>query len=64
VRNIVTSMRLISDVDWTELFERVSLIDEVFAAGGAFAEMNFATRNLYRSAVEQLAAARTSPSCK
>jgi cyclic beta-1,2-glucan synthetase len=55
VRNIITSMRLISDVDWTELFERVSLVDEVFKAGGRFEEMDFATRNLYRSAVEELA---------
>src|SRR5690606_31977830 len=30
VRNIITSMRLISDVDWTELFERVSLVDDIF----------------------------------
>jgi cyclic beta-1,2-glucan synthetase len=55
VRNIVTSMRLISDVDWTELFERVSLVDEVFKAGSRFQEMDFPTRNLYRSAVEELA---------
>ena len=38
VRNIITSMRLISDVDWTELFERVSLVDDVFKAGSAFEE--------------------------
>ena len=55
VRNIITSMRLISDVDWTELFERVSLVDDVFKAGSAFEEMDFPTRNLYRTAVEQLA---------
>ena len=55
VRNIITSMRLISDVDWTELFERVSLVDDVFKAGNRFAEMDFPTRNLYRTAVEQLA---------
>jgi cyclic beta-1,2-glucan synthetase len=55
VRNIITSMRLISDVDWTELFERVSLVDNVFKAGSAFEEMDFPTRNLYRSAVEDLA---------
>ena len=36
VRNIITSMRLISDVDWTELFERISLVDDVLAAGSAF----------------------------
>ena len=55
VRNIITSMRLISDVDWTELFERVSLIDDVFKAGSAFEDMDFRTRNLYRNAVEDLA---------
>ena len=48
-------MRLISDVDWTELFERVSLVDDVFKAGSAFEEMDFPSRNLYRSAVEHLA---------
>ena len=55
VRNIITSMRFISDVDWTELFERISLVDEVFKAGSRFQEMDFPTRNLYRSAVEHLA---------
>ena len=55
VRNIITSMRLISDVDWTELFERVSLVDDVFEAGSPFGDMDFPTRNLYRSAVEHLA---------
>ncbi|WP_206377553.1 glucoamylase family protein [Sphingobium sp. TB-6] len=55
VRNIITSMRHISDVDWAVLFERVSLVDPVLATGCAFAEMDFATRNLYRTSVEQLA---------
>lgn len=55
VRNIVTSMRLISDVDWTELFEGVSLVDALFRAESRVSEMDFPTRNLYRSAVEELA---------
>src|SRR3990170_269592 len=55
VRNIITSMRLISDVDWTELFERISFVDDVLAAAGDFLEMDFPTRNLYRSAIEELA---------
>ncbi len=55
VRNIITSLRLISDVDWQDLFERTSLVDNVLAAGGAFEAMDFATRNLYRSAIEELA---------
>ena len=55
VRNIITSLRLISDVDWQQLFERLSLVDAVFAAGSRFEDMDFPTRTLYRSAVEQLA---------
>ncbi len=55
VRNIITSMRLISELDWSEFFESVSLVDEALRAGSDFALMDFATRNLYRSAVEELA---------
>ena len=55
VRNVITSMRLISDIDWAELFESVSLVDERLGAGSTFASMDFPTRNLYRSAIEQLA---------
>jgi cyclic beta-1,2-glucan synthetase len=55
VRNIITSMRLISDVDWTELFESVSLVDDTLRSGSDFANMDFPTRNLYRSVIEELA---------
>ena len=55
VRNIITSMRLISDVDWAEFFESVSLVDEALRSGSDFAQLDFATRNLYRRAIEKLA---------
>ncbi len=55
VRNIITSMRLMSDVDWAELFESVSLADDLLREGSDFVQMDFATRNLYRSAIEELA---------
>jgi cyclic beta-1,2-glucan synthetase len=54
-RNIITSMRLVSDVDWTELVESVSLVDDALHSGSDFANMDFPTRNLYRSAIEGLA---------
>jgi cyclic beta-1,2-glucan synthetase len=53
VRNIITSLRRISDVDWTQLFERLSLVDAVLS-GNDFESMDFPTRTLYRSAVEEL----------
>ena len=59
VRNVITSMRLISDIDWADLFESVSLVDERLRAASAFAAMDFPTRNLYRSAIEQLARGST-----
>lgn len=55
IRNVITSMRLISDIDWAELFEKVSLVDKELCAGSSFSAMDFPTRNLYRGAVEQLA---------
>ena len=54
-RNIVTSMRLISGIDWTEVFEDVCIVDEILASDSAFLDMDFATRNLYRGAIEELA---------
>jgi cyclic beta-1,2-glucan synthetase len=55
VRNIVTSLRVIDEVDWKELFERFCLVDATLAEGCAFSAMSFATRTLYRGAVEDLA---------
>jgi cyclic beta-1,2-glucan synthetase len=55
VRNIITSMRLLSDVDWPEFFESVSLVDELLRSKSGFAAMDFASRDLYRRAIEQLA---------
>ena len=54
-RNVITSMRLISDLDWTELFEKVSLVDDLLRSASDFASMDFPTRNLYRKAIEELA---------
>ncbi len=55
VRNVITSMRLLSMVNWPEFFESVSPVDAVLRAGSAFAEMDFSTRDSYRRAIEALA---------
>jgi cyclic beta-1,2-glucan synthetase len=55
VRNIITSMRLLSDIDWPEFVESVSLVDALLRSGSDFASMDFPTRNLYRNAIERLA---------
>jgi cyclic beta-1,2-glucan synthetase len=55
VRNIITSMRLLSDVDWPEFFESVSLLDDLLRSGSDFAALDFPTRDLYRRAIERFA---------
>ena len=55
VRNVITSMRLLSEIDWAEFFESVSLVDEALRAESAFAAMDFPTRDRYRHAIEDLA---------
>ena len=54
VRNVITSMRAMSGVDWTEVFEEVSLVDSVLRNASDFARMDFPTRDRYRAAIEDL----------
>jgi cyclic beta-1,2-glucan synthetase len=63
VGNIITSMRLLSTLDWQEFFEKVSLIDPLLGQdpSGAYAEMEFASRDRYRHVIERISK-RTSSS--
>ena len=54
VRNIITSMRLMSAFNWKEFFESISLVDEILREETKFAEMDFSTRDSYRHAIEDL----------
>ena len=55
VRNVITSMRTMAAFDWAEFFESVSLVDETLRAAGDFGALDFATRDRYRHAIEELA---------
>jgi cyclic beta-1,2-glucan synthetase len=55
VRNIITSMRLVSDVNWENWFDDVSLVDKELRDRSDFGAMDFPSRTLYRNAVEELA---------
>jgi cyclic beta-1,2-glucan synthetase len=56
VRNVILSMRLISELDWAAFFESISPVDEVLrSAGPHYAALDFATRDRYRHAIEELA---------
>lgn len=53
-RNIITSSRLISALDWSEFFEDISLVDKILREGSNFASMDFPTRDRYRHRIEEL----------
>lgn len=56
VGNIITSMRLLSTLDWKDFFETVSLIDPELAQdpAGVYSRMDFTTRDRYRHVVERI----------
>ncbi len=55
--NLIGSLRLISSFDWSEFFERVSLVEQVLRRdpAGFYGGMDFHSRDRYRQAIEQLA---------
>jgi cyclic beta-1,2-glucan synthetase len=56
VGNIITSMRLLSTLDWNDFFERVSLIEPVLGKDPAavYLQMEFASRDRYRHVIERI----------
>jgi len=56
VGNIITSMRLLSTLDWRDFFEKVSLIDPLLGQdpAGAYSKMEFASRDRYRHVIERI----------
>ncbi len=57
IGNAITSMRMLSALDWPTFVEHVSHVERVLRddPAGAYARMDFATRDRYRQSVEQLA---------
>src|SRR5215204_1002517 len=56
VGNIITSMRLLSTLDWNDFFEKVSLIEPLLGKdpAGVYARMEFASRDRYRHVIERI----------
>jgi cyclic beta-1,2-glucan synthetase len=57
IGNCVTSLRLLSALDWTEFFERTSLVEAFLREDppGVYARQDVRTRDRYRQAIERLA---------
>jgi len=56
IENAFTSLRQLGLLDWKECFERLSRVDEVLRRdpAGIYPQMDFATRDRYRRAIEDL----------
>ena len=56
VGNIITSMRLLSTLDWQDFFETVSLIEPLLGRDplGAYSKMEFSARDRYRHVIERI----------
>ncbi len=61
VRNIVTSLVQLSALDWSDIVEQLSVVDALLNANSDFGSLDFATRNRYRSAIEEIARDSHSP---
>ena len=57
IASTIGSLRRLSQVDWRETFERVSKVEQILRTdpSGTYPEMDFHTRNQYRTAVEEIA---------
>ena len=55
VRNLITSMRLVTAYEWPDFVEAASLVHQQLCASPAFPAMDFITRDRYRGAIEDLA---------
>lgn len=59
IGNSITGLRLISDLDWSEIFELLSNVEQILRQdpNGIYGLMDFESRDCYRHEVEKLARA-------
>ncbi|CAA6604718.1 putative glycosyltransferase 36 [Rhodospirillaceae bacterium LM-1] len=57
ISNSIGSLRVLGAVDWREFVENISVVEQALRQDpyGVYSEMDFATRDLYRHAVERIA---------
>ena len=55
--NSIGSLRLLGAMNWREFVEELSAVERIFRAqaAGIYGQMDFATRDSYRQAVERIA---------
>ncbi|WP_434037815.1 GH36-type glycosyl hydrolase domain-containing protein [Bartonella ancashensis] len=53
--NIIRSLKIIDDMDWTAWFETVSFVDFILRENSDFSELDSHSRNTYRQIIEKIA---------
>ncbi|MEO6539103.1 MAG: glucoamylase family protein, partial [Ferruginibacter sp.] len=63
ISNSITSLRFLSTTDWRDFVENLSIIEKTLRQSGStiYADMDFATRDMYRHAVEKIAKLSKTP---
>jgi cyclic beta-1,2-glucan synthetase len=58
IGNAISSLRQLGQLDWREIFESLSQVEQVLRhdPAGVYAQMDFDSRSIYREAVETIAA--------
>ncbi|MCQ8847480.1 glycosyl transferase [Alteromonas stellipolaris] len=62
--NIINSLRLLGEIDWKVPFEQLSHVDSRLRTYRSYADMDFSTRNLYRSNIERIASGSGLTECE
>lgn len=59
IGNSITGLRLVSDLDWSEIFESLSHVEQILRQdpNGIYGQMDFESRDYYRHEIEKLARA-------
>lgn len=54
VANIITSMRLLSSLNWRDFIESLSLVDRILERDPVYGKLDFPTRDRYRHVIENV----------
>lgn len=63
IRNSIESLRSINETNWQDFVQTMSIVERILQADpiGIYSKMDFASRDLYRHAIERLARASLKP---
>jgi cellobiose phosphorylase/biotin operon repressor len=55
IANAITSVRMLSQIPWDDVFEKLSVVDDILGNDEVYLQMDFDSRDYYRKCVETIA---------